>query len=84
MYNYPYGDSQQLNLDWMIRVFRTFQKQIEDAIAPQYDANTTYDYYAIVWYNHVLYANPDLLPAPEEWNPDHWQQISIYEILANP
>lgn len=83
-YNYPYGNSQQLNLDWLLREWRAFQRQIEDMIAPQYDNSATYTAYSLVIYNHALYGNPNAINVPEEFDPDHWEQIDLATILTNP
>lgn len=82
MYHYPYGNSEQLNLDWLLRSWREFQKAIEDMIAPQYDPKIAYPDPALVIYNHVLYTNTVAITEPEEWNPDHWAQTSIFGILS--
>ena len=81
MYQYPYGNSQQLNLDWLINAWRTFQRQIEDMIAPQYSDSTEYDAYALVIHDHALYCAPDPISPAEEWNPEHWVQISLNDII---
>lgn len=83
MFNYPYGQSQELNLTWLLNAWRQYQSQIEDAIAPQYSDTIAYPDPALVWYEHVLYTNNDAILVPEEWDPDHWTKISIAEILSN-
>lgn len=81
-YNYPYGNSQQLNLDWLLREWRAYQGQIEDMIAPQYDHTATYAAYSLVIYNHVLYTNPNAIAVMEEFDPDHWEQIDLATIVS--
>lgn len=81
MYQYPYGNSQQLNLDWLINAWRTFQRQIEDMIAPQYSDSKEYDAYALVIHDHALYYAPDPISPAEEWNPEHWVQLSLSDIF---
>lgn len=83
MFNYPYGQSQELNLTWLLNAWRQFQSQIEDAIAPQYSDQIAYPNPVFLWYEHTLYTNPDAIPAPEPWTPEHWVPTSIYEILSN-
>ena len=80
-FKYPYGNSQQLNLDWLINAWRQFQQQIENNIAPPYNDNLTYAGMSLVIYNHQLYYNPDDIEAPEEFNPEHWVAISIADIF---
>ena len=81
MYNYPYGNSQQLNLDWLISAWRQYQEQVENMIAPQYDHNIAYPAMSLVIHDHKFYYNPDDINDPEEWDPEHWTQISIADIF---
>lgn len=81
MYNYPYGDTSQLNLDWLLQSWRQFQRQIEDMIAPQYSNTTEYDAGSLVIYEHAFYYNPDPISPAEEWDPNHWTNISIADIF---
>ena len=83
MYNYPYGNSQQLNLDWLISAWRQYQEQVEDMIAPQYDHNVAYDVAAIVLHDHKLYYNNQAINDPEEWDPDHWTETNLADIMLN-
>lgn len=82
-YNYPYGNSQQLNLDWILRSWREYQSQIEDMIAPQYSDSDPYPDPAIVVHEHKLYYNNTAINDPEEWDPDHWTETSMADILLN-
>lgn len=50
-------------------------------IAPQYSNSTEYDANSLVIYDHVFYYNPDPISPAEEWDPDHWTQISIADIF---
>ena len=81
MYNYPYGNTSQLNLDWFLQSWRVFQSQVEAMIAPQYSNTTEYDANSLVIYDHAFYYNPDPISPAEEWNPDHWTNISIADIF---
>lgn len=83
MFNYPFGQSQELNLTWLINAWIQYQEQIEDAIAPQYSDKITYAAASLVWYDDTLYTNPDAINVPEDFNEDHWEKTSIYEILSN-
>lgn len=82
-FKYPYGNSQQLNLDWLINAWKQYQEQIENAIAPQYNENDTYTDPAVVFYNHILYYNLEPIATPEPFTPEHWQSASLVEILFN-
>ena len=83
MFNYPYGQSQELNLTWLLNAWRAYQSQIEDAIAPPYSDKVTYAAASLVWYDHTLYTNPTAIEVPEDFDEDHWEKTSIYEILSN-
>ena len=82
-FKYPYGNSQQLNLDWLINAWKAYQQQIENAIAPQYNENYTYTDPAIVFYNHVLYYNLVPITDPEPFTPEHWEASSLTDIMMN-
>lgn len=83
MYNYPYGNTSQLNLDWFLQSWRVFQSQVEAMIAPQYDPNSAYPDPAIVLHEHMLYYNSTPIITPEEWDPDHWTVTSLADIMLN-
>lgn len=83
MFNYPYGQSQELNLTWLLNAWRQYQSQIEDAIAQQYNEQIAYPDPIFLWHEHVLYTNNIAISAPEPWTPDHWDVISLWDILGN-
>lgn len=80
MFNYPYGNSQELNLTWLLKAWRDYQAQIEDAIAQQYDPAIAYPDPIFLWYEHELYYNNQAINDPEPWDPDHWTKTSIWEL----
>lgn len=80
MFNYPYGQSQELNLTWLLNAWRQYQSQIENAIAPQYDEHIAYPDPIFLWYEHELYRNNQPINDPEPWDPDHWTKTSIWEL----
>lgn len=80
-YNYPYGNYSQLNLDWLLSAWREFQKAVEDMIAPQYSNSAAYPDHSLVIYNHVLYYNENEIPVAEEWDPNHWTEINLAQIV---
>lgn len=82
MYNYPYGNTSQLNLDWFLQSWRVFQSQVEAMIAPQYSNSDPYPAGSVVIYEHCLYTNENAIPVAEEWNPEHWTPTSIMEIIG--
>ena len=83
MFNYPYGNTQELNLSWLLKAWRDYQEQIENAIAPQYDEHIAYPDPVFLWFEHVLYTNPDPIPDPEPFTPEHWTVTSLWDILSN-
>ena len=60
MFRYPYGNTQALNLDWLLKEWREYQSTIENMIAPQYSKNAQYEARTRVIYEHKLYYNPEL------------------------
>lgn len=82
MYNYPYGNTSQLNMDWLLQSWRQFQRQVEDMIAPQYSDSSTYPANSIVIYQHELYTNPAAITGEGQFDPESWEQISISELLG--
>lgn len=82
-YNYPYGQSAQLNLDWLIKSWREFQQEIEDMIAPAYSETATYPLNSLVIYKDKLWTNTEAIADPEAWDPEHWTEITLAEILTS-
>lgn len=82
MYNYPYGNTSQLNMDWILQSWRQFQRQIEDMIAPQYSESSTYPANSLVIYQHVLYYNPAAITGAGPFDPESWEQIDIATIVT--
>lgn len=82
MYEYPYGNSQQLNLDWLLTEWRAFQKQIEDMIAPQWAELTLYVQYDLVIHNHVLYYCSVASATVGTFDTDEWTAITVADIVG--
>lgn len=82
-FKYPYGDTSQLNLDWILRAWREFQSQIENIIAPAYSNTQTYPANSLVIYDHVLWYNDEAITDPEEWTPEHWEKTTIAELFTS-
>lgn len=82
MYNYPYGNTSQLNLDWFLQSWRQFQRAIEDMIAPQYSESSTYQAWSLVIYQHVLYTNQADITEEGQFDPESWEQISVAQIIG--
>lgn len=81
MYQYPYGNSQQLNLDWLLTAWRNFQKQVEDMIAPQWSDTESYVEHDLVIHDHVLYYCVVANATVHDFVPEEWQTISCADIF---
>lgn len=51
------------------------------SIAPDY-TKKTYEANSYVMYGGVLYTNPNAIETAEDWNPAHWTQTTITEMMA--
>ena len=96
MYQYPYGDSQQLNLDWIINKLIELEQsfvagesaELEEfanaLISLTYIPTQAYNNSDIVFHNGHLYRCNTTIPAPGEvWDPSHWDQIMLGNTVAN-
>ena len=97
MYQYPYGDSQQLNLDWIINKLTALSNEIEEhgsdvdleevanaLISITYSSTQAYNTSDIVFYDGHLYRCNTTISAPGEvWDPAHWDQIMLGNTVAN-
>lgn len=50
-------------------------------IAPEY-TKTTYPANSYVMHGGVLYTNPNAIGTAEDWNPAHWTQTTVAEMMA--
>ena len=51
-------------------------------IAPNY-TKKTYEANSYVMQDGVLYTNPNAIGTAEDWNPAHWTQTTVAEMMAN-
>lgn len=51
-------------------------------IAPNY-TKKTYEANSYVMQDGVLYTNPNAIGTTEDWNPAHWTQTTVAEMMAN-
>lgn len=51
-------------------------------IAPDY-TKKTYEANSYVMHGGVLYTNPNAIGTAEDWNPAHWTQTTVAEMMAN-
>ena len=95
MYQYPYGDSQQLNLDWILSKLKELEasagsgnvnlEEVSNAlISATFSSSQAYNRSDIVFRNGKLYRANVNIPVPgESWNPAHWDEILIGDTLSN-
>lgn len=83
---YPWGNTQQLNLDWILQKIKELETggggadldEISEALLAASYAQQAYEQFDIVFRDGKLYlANADI-PAPgEAWTPEHWDEILL-------
>ena len=81
MYQYPYGNAQQLNLDWLLNQWRIFQQQVENMIAPQWSDTETYAQWAVVIHEHTLFFCDVETATVGEFKSEEWVAFSIADAL---
>ena len=82
MYQYPYGNTQQLNLDWLLNEWRRWQQQVENMIAAQWSDTAEYAADDIVILDHVLYICDTAHATVGEFVPEEWQPTSFTGLLG--
>lgn len=91
MYKYPYGDSQQLNLDWILAKLKELEEsggaggtdleEVSNAlISLTYNTSTAYQRYDYAFLNGKLYRC--LANTSGTFNPAAWQEALIGDDLA--
>ena len=91
MYKYPYGDSQQLNLDWILAKLKELEasgasggadlEEVSNAlISLTYNTSTAYRRYDYAFLNGKLYRC--LSDTSGVFNPTAWQEALIGDDLA--
>lgn len=89
---YPWGNTQQLNLDWILQKIKELEagsggadldEVAEALIAASYSAQA-YDRSDIVFHDGKLYRANHAIPAPgEAWTPAHWDEILLGDTVSN-
>ena len=82
MFRYPYGNTQALNLDWLLTQWREYQSTIENMIAPQYSKTAQYEAGTLVVYEHKLYYNPEAIYVPGDFNAELWTETKLSELIT--
>lgn len=84
MYKYPYGDSQQLNLDWILAKIKELEasgadlEEVSNAlISLTYNTNTAYRRYDYAFLNGKLYRC--LTDTTGAFDPAAWMEVRIGE-----
>lgn len=82
MFEYPFGNLQQLNLDWILTEWRNYQQQIEDAIAPQWSETVSYPEDAVVFYNHGLYKCNVEASTVRIFKSEEWDSVTVLDLIT--
>lgn len=96
---YPWGNTQQLNLDWILQKIKELEAgsggggggggadldEVANAlISATYSPSQTYERSDIVYYDGKLYRANQAIPAPgEAWTPAHWDEILLGDTVSN-
>ena len=91
---YPWGNTQQLNLDWIIQKIKELESAPPGAaeitgianalLALTYNGGTAYDEGDIVYRNEKLYVCNTTIASPgETWNPAHWDEVLLGDAVAD-
>ena len=98
MYQYPYGNAQQLNLDWILNKLQEIEAQgatpssadlkmiVNAVLSASYDSSSAYDVSDIVFNDSLskLYRCNTAIPAGgEAWNAAHWDEILLAPVVSN-
>lgn len=91
MYQYPYGNAQQLNLDWILSKIQELEsgsgggatlEEVANALISATYAVQNYNRSDIVFYDGKLYrANQNI--TAEAWDATHWDEILLGDTVAN-
>lgn len=91
---YPWGNTQQLNLDWILQKIKELEAggggdgasldEVANALISASYAVQAYDRSDIVFYDGKLYRANQAIPAPgEAWTPAHWDEILLGNTVSN-
>lgn len=83
---YPWGNTQQLNLDWILQKIKELEAgsggadldEVANALIGASYARQAYEQFDIVFHDGKLYlANTDIAAPGETWTPEHWDEILL-------
>nr|MCR4587817.1 hypothetical protein [Lachnospiraceae bacterium] len=57
--------------------------EIDSMLAPGYDPQTVYETGSVIVKDGVMYECIVSPEGPEEWNPEHWQPITMMDLLSS-
>ena len=89
---YPWGNTQQLNLDWILQKIKELEAgsggadldEVANALISASYAVQAYDRSDIVFRDGKLYRANQAIPAPgEAWTPAHWDEILLGDTVSN-
>lgn len=80
MYKYPYGNTQQLNLDWMLGEWKAFKESFFNMVAPAWDDKTPYTAGAVVINDETLYR-AKTTPTTGVFDKTQWDIIAIADLM---
>lgn len=89
---YPWGNTQQLNLDWILQKIKELEAgsggadldEVANALISASYAVQAYDRSDIVFRDGKLYRANQAIPAPGEvWTPAHWDEILLGDTVSN-
>lgn len=89
---YPWGNTQQLNLDWILQKIKELEAgsggadldEVANALISASYSRQAYDRSDIVFYDGKLYRANQAIPAPGEvWTPAHWDEILLGDTVSN-
>lgn len=88
---YPWGNTQQLNLDWILQKIKELESsggadldEVANALISASYAVQAYDRSDIVFRDGKLYRANQAIPAPGEvWTPAHWDEILLGDTVSN-
>lgn len=91
MFNlFPYTDFHELNLDWILKMIRSFEKEFTEfqalntiTIGGEWDITSQYAKWTIVSYNNNGYLSTQPVPAGIDINnTDYWIRIFDYDSIV--